>query len=75
MSEAPVSALSVASGKVISRTAIYFAAVVVTIGAVSLVLLSPLLLRQLGRFKGVDWTRLSNSTFAVMLRGLPRPGG
>jgi len=39
--------------------AAYFAVVAVTAGAVSLVLLSPLILRQLGNAKGVNWAELS----------------
>jgi len=44
----------------VRRTAVYGAVLGITAGALSLVLLSPLLLDQLGRIRGIDWTRLSN---------------
>ena len=44
----------------IRKAAVYLAALTITAGVLSLVLISPLLLRQLGRIGGIDWTRLSN---------------
>lgn len=42
------------------RIAIYLIAPFVTMGALALILLSPLLLQQLSKVKGVDWARLSD---------------
>ncbi len=44
----------------VRKTAAYLAALVAATGILSLVLASPLLLRELGRIRGIDWTRLSN---------------
>src|SRR5262249_35576449 len=42
------------------RAVIYLAVLFAVIGVLSLILLSPFLLRQLGQIKGIDWTKLSN---------------
>ena len=60
MIEQPVSAISVTTSRNTHKTVIYFTALVVAAGAVSLVLLSPLILRQFGHIKGIDWAELSN---------------
>lgn len=56
----PLSAVSVKRGTAISKVPTYLIVLAVTAGAVSLVLLSPLLFRQLERIKGINWTELSN---------------
>jgi hypothetical protein len=60
VNEPPLSAVSVKAGKITHKASTYLIALTVTAGAVSLVLFSPLLFRQLGSIKGVDWTKLSN---------------
>lgn len=54
------SGLSFTAKITIRKTAVYLVALAVATGAVSLVLISPFLLLQLGRTKGINWTRLSN---------------
>jgi hypothetical protein len=44
----------------IRKAATYLAALAVAAGVLALVLLSPLLLRQLGHIRGINWTQLSN---------------
>jgi uncharacterized membrane protein (Fun14 family) len=44
----------------IRRLAVYLAVILIVAFILSLVLLSPVLLRQLGRISGIDWARLSN---------------
>ena len=57
----PANVQSVTGSRSRSRKAmISMAVLAATVGALGLVLLSPLLLRQLGTLRGVDWTRLSN---------------
>jgi hypothetical protein len=58
--ESQVFAISVTTSRSTHKTATYFAALAVTAGAVSLVLFSPLILRQFGHIKGIDWAELSN---------------
>src|SRR5215471_21034949 len=44
----------------IRKTAVYLTFLVITLGSLALVLISPILLRQLDRIKGIDWSLLSN---------------
>ena len=45
---------------IIRKVAIYLVALFAIAGVLSLILVSPLLLRQLAQIKGIDWTELSN---------------
>src|ERR1022692_2593180 len=45
---------------IIRKAAIYLVALSVIAGVLSLILVSPFLLRQLAQIKGFDWTELSN---------------
>ena len=46
--------------RAIYKTAAYFAILFLIAGILSLVLISPLYLRQLSQLRGIDWTKLSN---------------
>ena len=45
---------------IIRKAAVYLATLSITVGVLALLLVSPLLLRQLTRARGIDWTELSN---------------
>jgi hypothetical protein len=45
---------------IIRKTLVYLVALFIIVGTLSLILASPLLLRQLARIRGIDWTGLSN---------------
>ena len=60
MDQSALSAISVATGRATRRTTAYLVTLMVTAGVVSLVLLSPLIFRQFGHIKGINWAELSN---------------
>jgi Family of unknown function (DUF6082) len=45
---------------IVRKVTIYLVALLAITGLLSLILVSPLLLRQLAQIKGIDWTELSN---------------
>lgn len=56
----PITVVSVAIRRVVRSAALWTGMLLVVTGFIALVLLSPLILRQLGSFNGVEWANLSN---------------
>jgi hypothetical protein len=60
LSESSTSRSSLRRNLITRKVPMYFLALFIATGALALILFSPLLLRQLTRIKGIDWSGLSN---------------